>query len=67
MASSPVQSEEAKVTPEMIEAGAEIIWTHFYDVMPRGSDTGRVAAREVYLAMQRASGYRKSAKPNASS
>lgn len=47
--------------------GAGIIWTHFYDVMPRGSDTGRVAAREVYRAMRLASRHQKLAKPNGGS
>ncbi len=67
MAKPKVQGEEIEATPEMIEAGADIIWTHFYDVMPRGSDTGRAAAREVYRAMQLASGHRKFPKPNAGS
>jgi hypothetical protein len=64
MATPTVQGAEIEITPEMIEAGADIIWRQFYDVMPRGSDTGRVAAREVYRAMQSASGRRKFAKPN---
>jgi hypothetical protein len=40
-----------KITPEMIEAGADVIWTFFYDAVARGSETGRAAASAVYRAM----------------
>ena len=42
---------EIEITPEMIEAGADVIWTFFYDVLPLGSETGREAAIAVYQAM----------------
>lgn len=38
---------------EAIEAGAEIIWAHFYDVLPYGSDTARELALSVFEAMAR--------------
>lgn len=40
-----------EVTPEMIEAGADVIWRSFGDVLVYGSGTGRDVASEVYLAM----------------
>jgi hypothetical protein len=43
---------EIEVTPEMIEAGADVIWTYFSDVLARGSGTGRETAIEVYRAMK---------------
>jgi hypothetical protein len=52
MASSSVQSKEIEIFPEMIEAGADIIYSHFSDVMSRGSGSGRETATEVYRAMQ---------------
>jgi hypothetical protein len=54
MATPKVQGKESEATPEMIEAGAEVIWTHFNDVISRGSDSGRAAASQVYQAMQEA-------------
>jgi hypothetical protein len=43
---------ETDITPEMIDARAEVIWTYFYDVVRRGSQIGREAAVEVYRAMR---------------
>jgi hypothetical protein len=40
-----------EVTPEMVEAGAEVIWDSFSDVLVRGSETGREVATHVYRAM----------------
>jgi hypothetical protein len=54
MATSALQGKEVEIAPEMIEAGADIIWTHFYDVLSRGSESGRVAAVAVYQAMEKA-------------
>src|SRR5262249_17160990 len=33
------------------EAGADVLWTFFYDVLPLGFETGREAAIAVYRAM----------------
>lgn len=52
MATPTVQGDEIEVTPEMIEAGADIIYSYFSDVMSRGSGIGRETATEVYRAMQ---------------
>lgn len=46
---------EIEITPEMIEAGADIIWRAFGDVLPYGSELGRVTAAEVFEAMRAAS------------
>jgi hypothetical protein len=43
---------ETEISPEMIEAGADIIWTYFYDAAPRGSEIGRETAIAVYQAME---------------
>jgi hypothetical protein len=43
---------EIAVTPEMIEAGAKVIWNYFFDVTMYGSGIGREAAAEVYRAMR---------------
>ena len=52
---SPVDAGKSesrtKITPEMIEAGADVIWRGFGDVMPYGSALGREMALEVYQAM----------------
>jgi hypothetical protein len=48
------ESEEIEITPEMIEAGADIIWRAFGDVLPYGSELGRTTATEVFEAMQSA-------------
>jgi hypothetical protein len=42
---------ETEISPEMIEAGAEIIWTYFYDAVAPGSESARDAAIAVYQAM----------------
>jgi hypothetical protein len=44
--------EDQRDTPEMIEAGADIIWRAFGDVVAYGSGTGRDVAVEVYQAMR---------------
>ena len=43
-----------EITPAMIEAGAQIIWNSFGDVIFYGSDLGSELASEVFLAMTRA-------------
>jgi hypothetical protein len=43
-----------RITPEMIEAGAQIVWLRFDDLLPYGSEVGRWAAIEVFRAMQAA-------------
>jgi hypothetical protein len=48
---SAIADAEIAITPEIIEAGADVIWTFFYDVLPLGSETGREAAIAVYRAM----------------
>ena len=45
---------DVKITPEMIEAGAEILYRHFGDVLPYESSLGLVAAAEVFEAMTQA-------------
>lgn len=40
-----------EVTPEMIEAGAEVVWSSFSDTMPYGSESARSVAHQVYRAM----------------
>jgi hypothetical protein len=47
----PTESEEIEITPEMIEAGATVIWSAFCDSIAHGSETGRAVATEVYRAM----------------
>ena len=42
-----------EVTPEMIAAGAEIVWGDMGDVIPYGSSTGQELALKVYLAMSK--------------
>jgi hypothetical protein len=55
-----VETMEIKVTPEMIEAGAEIIWDHF-DLFP--SSYASFVSEKVFLAMARlAKGNRESHK-----
>jgi hypothetical protein len=54
---------ETEITPEMIEAGAEVIWTYFYDVAMHGSKIGREAATQVYQAMRRLEKSTQSAAP----
>jgi hypothetical protein len=43
-----------RITPEMIEAGAQIVWRNFDDLIPFGSETGRWTAVEVFRAMEAA-------------
>jgi hypothetical protein len=43
---------EFEITPEMIEAGANVIWSLFSDVLSPGSESGREAAIEVFRAMK---------------
>jgi hypothetical protein len=40
-----------EVTPAIIQAGADIIWRGFGDVISYGSDLGRELALEVFEAM----------------
>jgi hypothetical protein len=49
----------------MIEAGADVILTHFSDVLSRGSQTGRVTAIAAYQAMEKAAHDPTSPMPNA--
>ncbi len=42
---------ETEITDEMIEAGADVLWRAFGDIMPFGSETGRGMAVAVFLAM----------------
>lgn len=42
---------ESEVTPEMIEAGAEVIWRCFDETLPYGSSFGERVAVLVYRAM----------------
>jgi hypothetical protein len=44
-------ADEIEITPEMIEAGAEVIWAALDGVVAFGSDTGRMWARLVFEAM----------------
>lgn len=44
---------EIQVTPEMVDAGADLIGRHFYDITDRESGLVRGLAVEVYLAMAR--------------
>ena len=43
---------EIEITPEMVEAGAEVVWEAFDDVLAFGSETGRLVARRVFSAME---------------
>jgi hypothetical protein len=43
-----------EITPEMIEAGADLIWRHFGDVVAYGGGLVPELASEVYRAMARA-------------
>ncbi len=43
--------EEIKITPEMIEAGADVVWRAFGDIMSFGNETGGATAVVVFLAM----------------
>jgi hypothetical protein len=43
-----------EVTPEMIEAGAQVVWRNFDDLIPFGSETGRWTAVQVFRAMEAA-------------
>jgi hypothetical protein len=43
---------EVKITPEMLEAGADVIQRAFNDVIPWGSETAHEAAIAVYQAME---------------
>jgi hypothetical protein len=42
---------EIEATPAMIEAGAEIVWTYFDEVIAWGSPSGRDLASRVFAAM----------------
>jgi hypothetical protein len=42
---------EIEITPAIIEAGADIIWRGFGDIISYGSDFGRELALEVFEAM----------------
>lgn len=44
---------EIEVTPAMIEAGADLIWRAFGDIISYGSNSGRELALEVFEAMSR--------------
>lgn len=52
---SGVYDIEIEITPEMIEAGAEIMWAALDDVVAYGSDTGRMWAKLVFEAMAKQS------------
>lgn len=41
-----------ELSPEAIEAGAEVIWAAFDDVISYGSGSARETAAEVYRAMR---------------
>ena len=60
MADRPAHREapetEIEITPEMIEAGAEVIFRSFDGVIPYGSSYGERVAVSVFLAMRKASG-----------
>lgn len=45
------ENKEIEPTPEMVRAGAEVIWSAFNDVMAWGSSSGEDLAKEVFLAM----------------
>lgn len=60
----PRQEGQIEITPRMIQAGADVIWRQFGDVLSYGSSTGLTVASEVFEAMvaagpYRALGYRK--------
>jgi hypothetical protein len=42
---------EIDITPAMIEAGADVVWRYFYDVMVYGNESGRELAIAVFQAM----------------
>ena len=44
-------ANEIEVTPEMIEAGARVLWERFDMAITFGSQTGRDVAAEVFRAM----------------
>ena len=44
--------EAPQVTPEMLAAGAEVLYRWFHEVLPYESSLGRLAANEVWTAMQ---------------
>ena len=43
-----------EITAEMIEAGAQVVWKQFDDLVPHGSEIGRWTAIEVFQAMEAA-------------
>jgi hypothetical protein len=43
--------DEIEITSAMVEAGAEIVWAYFDEVIAWGSPSGRELARRVYAAM----------------
>ena len=49
-AETPAEGE-VEITPEMVRAGAEVIWRCFGDVVPYGSSTGDSVATQVFQAM----------------
>jgi hypothetical protein len=46
--------EGVTVTPEMVEAGAEVIWRELGDIIPYRNSFGRDLALWVFQAMSRA-------------
>jgi hypothetical protein len=54
------ESGEIEITSQMLEAGAEVLFSSFGDVLPYGSSLGTHVAGEVYAAMVRLSPERNS-------
>ncbi len=44
-------AREIEITPAIVRAGAELIWSYFYDVMIYGDESGRELALRVFQAM----------------
>jgi hypothetical protein len=44
-------ADKIEITPEMIEAGAEVMWDALEGLVTYGSDTGREWAKRVFVAM----------------
>ena len=49
---SEAGAPEIEVTPAMIEAGAEVVWAYFDEVIAWGSPSGRDLAKRVFAAME---------------
>ena len=47
-------TDTIEITPEMIRAGAEVVWVAFDEVIAFGSSLGSTVALEVYRAMEQA-------------